>query len=185
MELATYNINFEWVSGAHNKAADCLSQLVNVKDTPAIPTALINMLVISTPDGTATHTHSKMHNTVNTTPADSTAASSSDMVNTPPPLTKDSKNTLRLMLRTDPFCKCISKILHSGKTPSHEVDTFTHIKGLIYKHVMDSNQRFLALVIPKSWHFTVLTEPHHKLGHQGVNRTYSSYQMSILLERHE
>ena len=45
-------------------------------------------------------------------------------------------------------------------------------KGLIYKHVMDSNQRFLALVIPKSWHFTVLTEAHNKLGHQGVNRTY-------------
>ena len=76
------------------------------------------------------------------------------------------------MQRTDPFCKHISKRLLSGKAPSHEVDTFTHIKGLIYKHVMDSNQRFLALVIPKSWHFTVLTEAHDKLGHQGVNRTY-------------
>ena len=37
---------------------------------------------------------------------------------------------------------------------------------------MDSNQRFLAQVIPMSWHFTVLFEAHHKLGHQGVNRTY-------------
>ena len=35
---------------------------------------------------------------------------------------------------------------------------------------MDSNQRFLALVIP--WHFTVLIEAHDKLGHQGVSRTY-------------
>ena len=25
LELATYNITFEWISGAHNKAADCLS----------------------------------------------------------------------------------------------------------------------------------------------------------------
>ena len=49
---------------------------------------------------------------------------------------------------------------------------FTHIKGLIYKHVMDSNQRFLALVIPSSWHFTVLIEVHDKLGNQRVNRTY-------------
>ena len=24
LELATYNIKFEWISGAHNKAADCL-----------------------------------------------------------------------------------------------------------------------------------------------------------------
>ena len=37
---------------------------------------------------------------------------------------------------------------------------------------MDSDQRFLALVLPKSWHFTVCIEAHDKLGHQGVNRTY-------------
>ena len=37
---------------------------------------------------------------------------------------------------------------------------------------MDSNQRFLLLVIPKSWHFTVFIEAHDKLGHQGVSRAY-------------
>ena len=37
---------------------------------------------------------------------------------------------------------------------------------------MDASQKFLVLVIPKSWHFTVLIEAHNKLGHQGVNRTY-------------
>ena len=37
---------------------------------------------------------------------------------------------------------------------------------------MDSNQNFLALVIPKSWHFTVPIEAHDKLGYQGVNRAY-------------
>ena len=37
---------------------------------------------------------------------------------------------------------------------------------------MDSNQSFLALVIPKSWHFTVLIETHDKLGHHRINRTY-------------
>ena len=36
---------------------------------------------------------------------------------------------------------------------------------------MDSNQRFLALVIPKSWHFTLLLEAHDTLEYQGVNRT--------------
>ena len=90
----------------------------------------------------------------------------------PPPLTKDHKDTLWLRQRADPFCKCISKWLFNDKAPSHEVDTFTHIKGLLYKHVMDSNQKFLALVIPRSWHFTVLVEIHDKLGYQGVNRTY-------------
>ena len=67
LELATSNIIFEWISGARNKAADCLSQLVDVKNIPATSTALINMSVISTPDGPATHTHSK-HITLLTPP---------------------------------------------------------------------------------------------------------------------
>ena len=30
LELATYNIKFKWMSGAQNKAADCLSRLVKL-----------------------------------------------------------------------------------------------------------------------------------------------------------
>ena len=41
LELATYIITFEWISGAHNKPADCLSQLVVVKDTPGTPQLLL------------------------------------------------------------------------------------------------------------------------------------------------
>ena len=76
------------------------------------------------------------------------------------------------MQRTDPFCKCISKRLLNGKDPHHEVDTFTHIKGLLYKHVSDAGKQFLALVIPKSWKSTILVEAYDKLGHQGNNCTY-------------
>ena len=165
-------MKFEWISGTHNKAADCLSWLVDVKDTPTTPSALINMLVTSTPDGPATHTHSKTCNTAHTTFTDTTPASTNDKVNAPPSLTADWKDTLKPMQRMDPFCKCISKRLLSGEAPSLEVNIFTHIKDLTYKHMMDSNQRFLALVLPNSWHFTVLIEVHDKLGHQGVNRTY-------------
>ena len=73
---------------------------------------------------------------------------------------------------TDPFCKYISKRLLNGKAPHHEADTFTHIQGLLYKHVSDAGKQFLTLVIPKSWKFTILIEAHDKLGHQGNNRTY-------------
>ena len=98
------------------------------------------MLVKSSPVGPATYIHSKTHNTANTTPPTGTTTTSTcDKVNTPPPLTEDQKNTLKLMQMMDPFCKHISKRLFSGKAPSHEIDTFTYIKGLIYKHVMDSN----------------------------------------------
>ena len=37
---------------------------------------------------------------------------------------------------------------------------------------MDSGQKFLALVIPKSWKHTVLVEAHDKLGYQGNTHTY-------------
>ena len=52
LELATYNISFEWISGARNKAADCLSRLV----TPTSTT--INMLTVFSNDGPAFHTRS-------------------------------------------------------------------------------------------------------------------------------
>ena len=76
------------------------------------------------------------------------------------------------MQRTDPFCRHISKCLFNGKAPQHETDVFTHRKGLLYKHIMDSGKQFLALVIPKSWKYTVLVEAHDKQGHQGNSCTY-------------
>ena len=87
-------------------------------------------------------------------------------------LTVDQWDALLQMQRTDPFCKCISKRLLNGKAPHHKFDTFTHVKGLLYKHVSDASKQFLALVIPKSWKFTILVEAHDKLGHQGNNCTY-------------
>ena len=64
------------------------------------------------------------------------------------------------------------QMILNHKAPQHEFDTFTHMKGLLYKHVMDSGKQFLALVIPKSWKYTVLVESHDKLGHQGNSCMY-------------
>ena len=55
------------------------------------------------------------------------------------PLTKDRLQALQQMQMTDPFCKNMSKCLANGRAPKHEVDFFLHMKGLLYKHVMDSN----------------------------------------------
>ena len=60
-----------------------------------------------------------------------------------------------------------------------------HMKGLLYKHVMDSGKQILALVIPKSWKYTVLVEAHNKLGHQGNSHMYCLIKKAILLEGHE
>ena len=63
LELAIYNITFEWISGAKNKAADCLSRLVS-------PTRnSINMLTASINDGPAFHTRSHTQSTSDPTSA--------------------------------------------------------------------------------------------------------------------
>ena len=99
--------------------------------------------------------------------------------------TAECLEALLQMQMTDPFCKCISRRLLNGKAPHHEFDTFTHVKGLLYKHIMDTGKKFLALVIPKSWKYTVLMEVHDKLGHQGNSCTYCLIKPPILLERDE
>ena len=91
---------------------------------------------------------------------------------TPKPLTADRLETLLQMQKTDPFCKQISKHLSNGKAPKHEIDLSAHVKGLLYKHITDSGQKFLALVIPKSWKYAVLVEAHDKHRHQGNTCTY-------------
>ena len=62
LELATYNITFEWISGAKNKAADCLSRLVS-------PTGKsINKLTASVNDGPAFHIRSCTQSTSDSAP---------------------------------------------------------------------------------------------------------------------
>ena len=92
LALATYNITFELKSHTCNKTADCLLQLVDIKDTPTTPTASINMLVTSTPDGPATCTSSKTCNPTDTTSP--TGASTTDKVSASPPHTQNIEKTL-------------------------------------------------------------------------------------------
>ena len=118
LELATYNITFEWISGAKNKAADCLSHLVEL---PPTTSALINMLSVSNTGGPAFNTGSQTQQYL--APDASTAQPSiaPDIVSTSDPthksLTVDRLEALLQMQKTDPFCKQISKCLSNGKAP--------------------------------------------------------------------
>ena len=58
LELATYNITFEWISGACNKAADCLAQLVELPQDKPVS---INVLSVTDTDGPAFNTRSQTH----------------------------------------------------------------------------------------------------------------------------
>ena len=140
LELATYNISFKWVSGAKNKAADCLSRLVKPITTS------VNMLTASSTDGPAFCTKSCTQNTssitTSTTHQDTAPQISQEPTAAPKSLTVDCLEALLQMQKTDPFCKCISRRLLNGKAPHHKFDTFSHVKGLLYKHVMGIGKSF-------------------------------------------
>ena len=164
-----YNISLELISEARNKAADCLSQLVTPGNT------MINMLTVSSNDGPAFHTRSHTQNTSDMTSTphmDTTSQIWQEPTTTPRLLKAVHLDALLQMQRTDPFCKCISKRLLNDKALHHEFDIFTHVKGLLYKHITDAGKTFITLVIPKSWKYTVLMEARDKLGHQGNSHTY-------------
>ena len=173
LELATYNITFEWISAAQNKAANCLSQLV---EPTTSTTTTVNMLTATHSDRPAFNTRrctqKNSPDTTSTPHPDVSPQISQEATPTPKPLTADRLDALLQMQRTDPFRKHISKHLFNSKAPQHEIDTFTHVKGLLYKHVMDSCKQCLALIILKSWKYTVLVEAHDKLGHQGNSHMY-------------
>ena len=63
LELTTYSITFEWISGAKNKIADCLSCLVEQTST----STTVNMLRLTHTDGPAL-TLEVMHKTPLLTP---------------------------------------------------------------------------------------------------------------------
>ena len=167
LELATYDITFKWISGAQNKAADCLFRLVEL---PHDRQATVQMLSATKHDEPIFHTRSRTaqsNTTVNLTPHPKTDTATPDITNItdtpdamPKLLTEDRLQALQQMQRSDPFCKHISKCLSNGRPLKYEVDLFLHVKGLLYKYVTDSNQNVLALVIPKSWKYTVLEGKH-------------------------
>ena len=164
LELATYNMTFKWILGAKNKAAHCLSRLV--EQLPTMPVT-VNML-------TATHTNGPAFNTRSQTKQNSTATTLAPHPDISPDISPDNNPMPKSFMvdRLETLLQRQSKHLLNRKATQHETDIFTHMKGLLYKHVTDSGQKFLALVIPKSWKYTVLVEVHDKLGHQGNSSTH-------------
>ena len=129
------------------------------------------MLSATHPEGPAFNTRSRtaqQHSSKDPTPhTDARAPVISETGHTTlKSLSTDKLDALLQMQKTEPFCKCISKCLSNEKAPKHEADLFVHVKGLLYKHITDSHQKFVALIIPKAWKYMVLVEAHDKREHQ-------------------
>ena len=81
LELATYNITFEWISGARHKAADCLSRLVEL---PTNSKATIKMLTATNLNRPAFSTRSKTSHH-SKTPTDNEPSNTPTLQDTVPP----------------------------------------------------------------------------------------------------
>ena len=119
LELATYNITFEWISGAKNKAADFLSCLVDLVELPQTTLVPINMLAVSNTDGHIFNTRSQtwQHPTPDTSTAQPSNTPEVSPVPDPSPKspTEDRLEAFVQMQKTDPFCK---QIYLMGKHPN-------------------------------------------------------------------
>ena len=102
----------------------------------------VNMLTVTHTDEPAfnTRSHAKRDSPDTTPHPDMSPKISSKATPIPKPLTVDRWEALLQMQRTDPFRKRISKHLLNDKAPQHETDLFTQVKGLLYKHIMDSGK---------------------------------------------
>ena len=131
-------ITFEWISGAKNKAADCLSCLLELLQTTP---ALINLLSVTNSDGPAFNTRSQTRQCLSTDTSTGQPDVAPEISKAPDPtpksLTADRLEALLQMQKTDHFFKRIPKCLSNGKAPRHETDLFMHVRGLLYKHVTD------------------------------------------------
>ena len=103
-----YNITFEWISGACNKAADCLSCLVKLPQDKPVS---INMLSVTNTDGPAFNTRSQtcqcLSMDTSTSQPDITPEVLEAKDPTPKSMTTDRLQALLKMQKTYPFCKRI------------------------------------------------------------------------------
>ena len=102
LKLATYNITFEWISGAKNKAVDYLSCLVEL---PSTPSASVNMLSVSNTDGPAFNTRSQTQECLSPDPSTAQPSITPDIASSPDPtpksFTADRLEALVQMQKTD------------------------------------------------------------------------------------
>ena len=172
---------FEWISGAKNKAADCLLRLVELpekyqKNPNRTKPVLINMVkAITTRSATGkpptvkkTEKQPPLEINLNKDNTPETVVSKETTSNSCENNPKDT--SIKEMQSTDPFCKRIMKRLLNKTAPKHELNIFFIHNGLIYRCTSDHSKDFCTLVIPKAWRYTILVETHDKMGHQG---TYS------------
>ena len=103
LELATYNITFELISGTHNKAADCLLCLMELPQDEPVP---INMLSATNTDGPAFNTRNQTCQHLSPDTSTSQPDVTPDITDpTPKSLTADRLQALLQMQKTYPFCK--------------------------------------------------------------------------------
>ena len=94
LELVTYSIMFEWISGVQNKAADCLFRLVEL---PNDSKATIKMLTATNSNGPTSNTRSKTTHQCQTTTNTEPSSTQPNKETVTPDLITVKTKTLRML----------------------------------------------------------------------------------------
>ena len=125
LELTTYNITFEWISGACNKAADCLSCLVELPQDKPIS---VNMLSVTDTDRPAFNNRSQTCQCLSTDNSTSQPDITSDVSEARGPMPKT--------LTADRFSyRCRKLILSARGSPNGYPTEKHHNMKLIILHM--------------------------------------------------
>ena len=133
LELTSYNIKFEWISGARNKAADCLSRLVELPEkhqknqTRTKPTQINMVRAVTTRSRSR---QSEIDKETEKPQPKETNSNNDTTRNDSPDNSRDT--SIREMQSTDPFCRHIMMRLLNKTAPEHELKTFFIHNGLLY-----------------------------------------------------
>ena len=110
------------------------------------------MLSVSNTDGPAFNNRNQTCQCLSTDSSALQPDVTPEISKTPDPiaksLTADRLEALLQMQKTDPSCKRISKHLSNGKAPQYETDLFTHVRGLLHKHITDSGKKIPCTSYP-------------------------------------
>ena len=145
LELTTYNITFEWISGAQNKAADCLSWLVELPQTTPVP---INLLSITDSDGPAFNTRSQSHKclSIDTSTVQPNVMPEVSKVPNPTPksLTAEWLEALLQMQKNYPFAKEFPSAYQMEKYQGTKL-IFSHTSEVYYTNMSQIQVRTFLL----------------------------------------
>ena len=164
IEISPFCITFEYIKGIKNTLADTMSRLININPQVQQDTE---------PEG-----YEFSYYTFDTLPA--VEVSEIDTTQDISVHVTDDNNLLDLPINTDTLCElqqkddfCVNIIAQIEKGNITEGQLYMIQDKLLKRYVIDGDNMYETIVLPRSLTTQVLKMAHDNVGHNGTHRTYT------------